>query len=115
MRKLIICSGILAAWTLSPGVLLAFEQTPVVTPVPGTTLVDPGDSANGLGASGNLAPALDAEKESGFSFPGLGSFNILPKLDFGLELLYGASPEQPVEDEPPHEDVSIRGSVKKRF
>lgn len=114
MRKAIICFGFLSAWILYPGALLAFEQTPE-TSVPGTTVVNPGDNSGGLGASGNLAPEQNTKRDSKSSFPGLGSFNILPKLNFGLELLYGASPEQSVEDDPPHDDVTIRGSVKKRF
>lgn len=49
--------------------------------------------------------------------PGLGTIGKLPKLDFGLELLYGASepkagtPE--AKDDP--NDVRIRGTLKHRF
>jgi hypothetical protein len=65
--------------------------------------------------------AVPAKTESGteIRIPGLGKLGTLPKMDFGLELLYGAAdgkaPEaqQPVESTP--EDLTIRGSVKHRF
>ena len=49
--------------------------------------------------------------------PGLGTIGALPKLDFGLELLYGATGDQPAG---PREDKSdsgaqIRGTLKYRF
>jgi hypothetical protein len=50
--------------------------------------------------------------------PGLGKLGVLPKMDFGLELLYGAaeSKQQPVEGPPTNnEDLTIRGTVKHRF
>lgn len=56
--------------------------------------------------------------------PGLGKLGTLPKMDFGLELLYGAAEtKQPQELAPPPgqtqdsepADITIRGSVKHRF
>lgn len=50
--------------------------------------------------------------------PGLGSLGVLPKMDFGLELLYGAS-EQKVDENrgmtPGSDDLAIRGTIRKRF
>ena len=50
--------------------------------------------------------------------PGLGKLGNLPKMDFGLELLYGATePKQP-EAQPRDEardDLTIRGTVKHKF
>jgi hypothetical protein len=51
--------------------------------------------------------------------PGLGRLGVLPKMDFGLELLYGAAEPRPAE--PPatsssdDEELTIRGSLKHRF
>lgn len=49
--------------------------------------------------------------------PGLGHLGVLPKVDFGLELLYGATdskqPEATPED--PAEDLRIRGTLKHNF
>lgn len=51
--------------------------------------------------------------------PGLGKLGTLPKMDFGLELLYGANdtgkPQDPIPSEPENGDLTIRGSVKHRF
>jgi hypothetical protein len=48
--------------------------------------------------------------------PGFGKVGVLPKLDFGLELLYGATEGQgrPEEKSEPS-DVQIRGTLKHRF
>ena len=48
--------------------------------------------------------------------PGLGKLGVLPKMDFGLELLYGANEsKQPEPIEQPAEDLTIRGTVKHNF
>jgi hypothetical protein len=48
--------------------------------------------------------------------PGFGKVGVLPKLDFGLELLYGATESRgrPEEKSEPS-DVQIRGTIKHRF
>jgi len=66
--------------------------------LPGTIGGDP------AGKSGN-----------GLSVPGLGS---LPKLDFGLELLYGASDQGPASGEQTDtlpNSLTLHGAVKKTF
>jgi hypothetical protein len=50
--------------------------------------------------------------------PGIGTVGVLPKLDFGLELLYGANNSDPKglpEDKSEANDVQIRGTIKHRF
>jgi hypothetical protein len=51
--------------------------------------------------------------------PGLGKLGVLPKMDFGLELLYGANdgrPAAPVPDDiPTDDDLRIRGTMKHNF
>ena len=47
--------------------------------------------------------------------PGFGKVGVLPKLDFGLELLYGATEQKGVPDKPEPSDVQIRGTIKHRF
>ena len=51
--------------------------------------------------------------------PGLGKLGTLPKMDFGLELLYGAAEGKPqTENVVPLDesgDLTIRGSVKHEF
>jgi hypothetical protein len=48
--------------------------------------------------------------------PGLGTVGVLPKLDFGLELLYGANDQKtPFPDKSGSDDVQLRGTIKHRF
>lgn len=48
--------------------------------------------------------------------PGLGTVGVLPKLDFGLELLYGANEPRGIpQDKSDPDDVQIRGTIKHRF
>jgi len=88
------------------------------------------------GAAGQAAPqAAPAKPEMQFSspdgskdeskgtevrIPGLGKLGVLPKMDFGLELLYGAASEPKAESVRPDtmsddSDLRIRGTVKHRF
>lgn len=67
------------------------------------------DTANATGETGTE-----------IRIPGLGKLGVLPKMDFGLELLYGAAdqktPIDPTESAPnPDDDIMIRGTVKHRF
>jgi hypothetical protein len=68
----------------------------------GFALVNPGDAKGG---------------GTELSIPGIGSVGTLPKLDFGLDLLYGAGSdplqERPQENE--SRDVTIKGTIKHRF
>ncbi|HRY06805.1 MAG TPA: hypothetical protein P5114_06760 [Hyphomicrobiaceae bacterium] len=88
------------------------------------------------GAAGQVAPQTSpAKPEMQFStpdglkdeakgpevrIPGLGKLGVLPKMDFGLELLYGAASESKAESTRPDtmsedSDLRIRGTVKHRF
>lgn len=86
---------------------------------------------------GQAAPAADSAKQPDVKFstpdglaggskgtevriPGLGKLGVLPKMDFGLELLYGAASEPKAEAVQPGTtsedgDLRIRGTVKHRF
>jgi hypothetical protein len=85
---------------------------------------DVGDRSGGL-PSALQVPGLDARQpQSGLGagagteirVPGVGSVGTLPKLDFGLELLYGANelPGRP-DDRSQPSDVQIRATIKHRF
>ena len=69
-----------------------------------------------------LTPPQRATSEKsegvGISIPGLGRLGMLPKMDFGLELLYGGGDEhEPAANlqDAPLDDLAIRGSVKHNF
>ena len=48
--------------------------------------------------------------------PGFGKVGVLPKLDFGLELLYGATDARGLPEEKSEpSDVQVRGTIKHRF
>lgn len=67
------------------------------------------------------APPADSKQNSGTEvrIPGLGTLGVLPKMDFGLELLYGAAGEVRAPEARPESqdegDLRIRGTVKHRF
>ena len=58
-------------------------------------------------------PAKSAGPE--IKVPGLGTIGALPKLDFGLELLYGATSQNGPRDDKQDTGAQIRGTLKYRF
>lgn len=96
---------------------LAFQEqggAPPVAPTPQAT--QPAPAEKDLNFSAPNIPSESAGTE--VRIPGLGKLGVLPKMDFGLELLYGASEpakqREPAETQP-HEDLTIRGTVKHNF
>ena len=76
---------------------------PSALPLPGLDLKMP-ESGSGAGVGTEIR------------VPGVGSVGKLPKLDFGLELLYGAN--EPVgrsDDRSQPSDLQIRATIKHRF
>jgi hypothetical protein len=76
------------------------------------------------GAAVGAATQMQAPPASKFEgteirIPGLGKLGTLPKMDFGLELLYGATETEkapePSKIEGGNEDLTIRGSLKHKF
>jgi hypothetical protein len=64
------------------------------------------------------SPAAPLKPGPEVRLPGLGSIGTLPRLDFGLELLYGAGEPKGVREElnkADPNDLQIRGTVKYRF
>ena len=82
-----------------------------------------GQSAPAAGVDVQDAPAGKSPPSgTDVSIPGLGKLGTLPKMDFGLELLYGANEGKPVETQPANpaatpevEDLTIRGTMKHNF
>jgi hypothetical protein len=103
---------------------LAFEETTVGSGAagapPAAALELPKDLPKGADdpAKGlNLAPPeFQLTPGTEVRIPGLGKVGVLPKLDFGLELLYGANePKGTFEDKTSPDDVQLRGTIKHRF
>lgn len=69
----------------------------------GMALVKPGDAKSG---------------GTELRIPGVGNLGTVPKLDFGLDLLYGAGSDPAQEARPQDSgngDVTIKGTIKHRF
>lgn len=70
--------------------------------------------ADGKGIA--LTTPGDANSGTEVKIPGIGTLGKLPKLDFGLELLYGGSNDPAMEKhDDNNDDVQIKGSIKHRF
>lgn len=136
-----LVGGLLVSTALT-GPAMAFTEVEVVPSAPGTSVafdsveqgpavkpdhtVKPEDQFTQLPAFGFSDPAGASGGEQGgteLKIPGLGTIGVLPKLDFGLELLYG-SPDPsadfrderaPSRDALSEDDVLIRGILKHRF
>ena len=69
------------------------------------------------GKSLNLkVPEVSLGQGTEVRIPGFGTVGVLPKLDFGLELLYGANdPSGRPDDKSQPSDVQIRATIKHRF
>lgn len=93
---------------------LAMEEQHVVAP--------PAAESAGVAPEAGVqpvAPAAKTETGTEIRIPGLGKLGTLPKMDFGLELLYGAaegkSPQDPAPEDKDNQNLMIRGSVKHNF
>ena len=123
-----LVSGLILVTALVSAPATAFQETHI-TPSAAALGDAPEKAQKALsGATKNIdaveltTPDLDADLSGGteINIPGIGRIGKLPKLDFGLELLYGAD-EKPAADaiatdeENPDSEVMIRGTVKHRF
>jgi len=126
-----------AGLALGSGAASAFSEVDTTPSVPGTTVTEAPPELKSAQAAGvqNELPALRMIDPSAASpsdtegtvltIPGIGYIGTLPKLDFGLELLYGAPEESKLEmkgvpatggtEGAKEEDVIIRGTLKHRF
>ncbi len=98
------------------GRAVAFQEVPVPPPSPADT---PGPEAKppalALGTPSSAKP--DAAESGGINIFG---YTLVPKLDFGLELLYGQDEQQLELDQglttfDADSDVTVFGKVKRRF
>lgn len=118
-NRIVVALALVAALVAGHGAF-AFQEQKGSTPPPADAAPAPAEAAPGdkAGLSDEAAPKPDAGTE--IRIPGLGKLGVLPKMDFGLELLYGAAENQPAgQPEPaapsPEDDLTVRGSVKHRF
>ncbi len=102
---------------------LAFQESQTGSSVDGVVVDGTVTSESGAGFDTTHQSAKPAQEGTEVRIPGLGSLGVLPKMDFGLELLYGAA-ATPKVAEPDDEDKAlstegddfrVRGTVKHRF
>jgi hypothetical protein len=111
-----------AALALLAQPAMAFKQTESSPQEPASdTSAQTAKPATEPGKGLNLAvPGLSLGNSKGteVKIPGIGTVGVLPKLDFGLELLYGANGNEAKvmpDDKNESNDVQIRGTIKHRF
>lgn len=108
VSRIILLGGVLAL----SGPAIAFQETTSGGRAPDARV-------DGAAVRPNLTmpdvPARPAGTE--IRVPGLGTIGNLPKLDFGLELLYGAGEPKGAREELNKDpnDIQIRGTLKYRF
>ncbi len=117
--RFVVALALVAALCVGHGAF-AFQEQKGSTPPASEAAPAPAEAAPGDNKAG-LSDETAAKPETGteIRIPGLGKLGVLPKMDFGLELLYGAAENQPAgQPEPapnPEDDLTVRGSVKHRF
>ena len=118
MRRSIAIAGLMATLFVGAVPAFAFQETPVPPATPGDApeaapSVEPFRLGNPAGA---VAPK---EKQGGLNLFG---YTVLPKLNFGLDVLYGQDQQQlqlggtdNLNSLDENGDVSVLGKVKRRF
>ena len=117
MRRLLAIAGLMAALSFGSGEALAFQETPAPPPADIPQAIP---DAHALQLGTPSAPNADPQAKGG----GLKLFGytVLPKLNFGLDVLYGQDQQQLQLGGPDgldtleeNGDVTVLGKVKRRF
>jgi hypothetical protein len=112
------------AFPVSGAMAFSPEPTAPAQPAPQAAPLSPfGQQLSLPGKPGqvNLADPLSLNGKTGgteLTIPGIGSVGTLPKLDLGVELLYGSKsvPDTPQLDQPrPDGDMQIKGTLSHKF
>jgi hypothetical protein len=118
MRNALGMAALMAALSFGSGQALAFQETPAPPPaeVPQAQTAD--TLALQLGTP-NAAPAAPKAESGGLNLFG---YSVLPKLNFGLDVLYGQDEQQlqlggsdDIDTLDENGNVSVIGKVKRRF
>lgn len=113
----------LSVFGVSTTVLAFEEQKGAEQPASAANAAPAANEAAGqsLGVSDAQPGAAKEQSGTEVRIPGFGKLGVLPKMDFGLELLYGAADQKqpeatsgPGQTQDP-DDLSIRGTVKHKF
>ena len=117
MSRILALAGLLAALSFGSTPAFAFEETPAPPPAEAAQAA-PEAHALQLGTPGG---ALTAPKPDSGGLKLFG-YTVLPKLNFGLDVLYGQDQQQlqlggtdNLDSLDENGDVSVLGKVKRRF
>src|SRR6478672_8336308 len=114
MRIGALSAGVIGFLLLGAGSALAFEETREAPPAVSPVVPDAKAPAMQLQTAPAQAPAPTTEKSGAKVF----GFSILPKLDFGLELLYSEPQAMDLQQgttTDDNEDLTVLGKVKRHF
>lgn len=118
MKSIYVAAALLAF----TGSASAFEQSTVQPQgqsqgSTGGSTVEVKPAGDGLGVELNVQDVGAGDAGTEIQIPGLGTIGVLPKLDFGLELLYGANDKSATDDSAgaTEGELTVRGAVKKSF
>jgi hypothetical protein len=116
MRIVALWAGVVATLVLGAGPVLAFEETSEAPPAVLRVAPDAKDPAMQLQTPTPVQPPGPSPEKSGTKLFG---FSLLPKLDFGLELLYSEPRAMDLQQGTPSEDnnddLTVLGKVKRQF
>lgn len=119
MRRAWTVAAAMTALVIGVGPALAFQETPEPPPAEAVQALPEivGPTLNLQSPPTGPAPVQAPKKTGGQVF----GFSVLPKLDFGLELLYSEQPmalqqgSLPQDLLPEDSDLSVLGKVKRHF
>ena len=123
-RKAALACGIVLSLAQQITAAAAFSTEPVAPPSasmqanPPSQFIQPGISGQTPQFDLSDPLALSTPKGTDLTIPGLGTLATLPKLDFGLELLYGpknGSEALPLDQHAPDSDMQIKGTLSHKF
>lgn len=103
---------VLIALIFSAPYAYAFQETEVPATTPPSV-----DGGGELGRAPLALPdgAVQQEEGTSITIPGIGKIGTLPKLDFGLELLYKEDDSSRPVDQLDDDGLSIKGRLKHNF
>jgi hypothetical protein len=116
MRRIVAIAGLMAALSFGSAPALAFQETAAPPPADIPQAAPPAANAPALELGSPGAAANPQADRKGVNVFG---YNLFPKLDFGLDVLYGQDQQQ-LELQGPttleeNGDVTVLGKVKRRF
>jgi hypothetical protein len=106
-----------ATCSIAVGAALAALSLPACAFQESTVGGGAGKPAMGAGGTPQLGlslPDAGAKESAGteIRIPGVGTVGVLPKIDFGLELLYGAEPPGRPDDRSPSDGMQLRAKYR---